>query len=89
MAKVKPFKGLRPPRELIEKVACRPYDVLTSEEARKEAEGNEKSLYRITRAEIDFPIGTDEHDERVYDKSVENFKLFQENGWLQDRKSVV
>lgn len=83
MAKVKPFKGLRPPRELIEKVACRPYDVLTSEEAREEAEGNEKSLYRITRAEIDFPIGTDEHDERVYDKSVENFKLFQENGWLQ------
>lgn len=87
MANVKPFKGLRPSKEIVEKVVCRPYDVLTSEEAREEAKGNDKSLYRITRAEIDFPPGIDEHDQAVYDKSVENFKLFQENGWLkQDDK---
>ena len=82
MAKVKPFKGLRPPRELVEEVVSRPYDVLNSEEARKEAEGNEKSLYHIIKPEIDFEPGTDEHDPKVYDKAVENFKKFQANGWL-------
>ena len=87
MAKVKPFKGVRPPRELVEEVASRPYDVLNSEEARKEAEGNEKSLYHIIKPEIDFEPGFDEHDPRVYDKAVENFKKFQERGWLkQDDK---
>ncbi len=83
MAKVKPFKGLRPSKEIVEKVVCRPYDVLTSEEAREEAKGNDQSLYRITRAEIDFPPGIDEHDQAVYNKSVENFNLFQEQGWLK------
>lgn len=82
MAKVKPFKGLRPPRELVEKVVSRPYDVLNSIEARQEAEGNEKSLYHIIKPEIDFEIGFDEHHPAVYDKAVENFKKFQENGWL-------
>ena len=82
MAKVKPFKGLRPPRELVEEVVSRPYDVLNSEEACKEAEGNEKSLYHIIKPEIDFEPGTDEHDPKVYDKAVENFKKFQANGWL-------
>ncbi len=87
MAKVKPFKGVRPPRELVEEVASRPYDVLNSEEARKEAEGNEKSLYHIIKPEIDFAPGFDEHDPAVYDKAVENFKKFQEKGWLvQDTK---
>lgn len=87
MAKVKPFKGVRPPRELVEQVASRPYDVLNSEEARKEAEGNEKSLYHIIKPEIDFAPGFDEHDPAVYDKAVENFNLFQKNGWLvQDPK---
>lgn len=87
MAKVKPFKGVRPPRELVEEVASRPYDVLNSEEARKEAEGNEKSLYHIIKPEIDFEPGFDEHDPRVYDKAVENFRKFQERGWLkQDDK---
>ena len=87
MAKIKPFKGIRPPKELVEKVASRPYDVLNSEEARKEAEGNEMSLYHIIKPEIDFPVGTDEHDERVYGKAAENFKKFQEKGWLvQDKK---
>ena len=82
MAKVKPFKGLRPPKELVEEVASRPYDVLNSEEARKEAEGNEKSLYHIIKPEIDFAPGTDEHAPCVYEKAVENFKKFQERGWL-------
>lgn len=87
MAIVKPFKGIRPPKSMVEEVASRPYDVLNSEEAREEAKGNEKSLYHIIKPEIDFPVGTDEHDPAVYDKAVENFKIFQEKGWLvQDDK---
>ena len=82
MATIKPFKGLRPPRELVEKVVSRPYDVLNSEEARAEAEGNEMSLYHIIKPEIDFPVGTDEHDPRVYRKAAENFQKFQDKGWL-------
>ncbi|MDE7387756.1 MAG: DUF1015 family protein [Muribaculaceae bacterium] len=82
MAKVKPFKGLRPPRELVTSVASRPYDVLNSEEARAEAEGNERSLYHIIKPEIDFPVGTDEHAPEVYEKAVENFERFQREGWL-------
>lgn len=87
MAIVKPFKGIRPPKSMVDEVASRPYDVLNSEEAREEAKGNEKSLYHIIKPEIDFPVGTDEHDPAVYDKAVENFKMFQEKGWLvQDDK---
>ena len=87
MAKVKPFRGVRPPRDLVTQVASRPYDVLNSEEARKEAEGNPRSLYHIIKPEIDFAPGTDEHDPKVYDKAVENFNAFQQNGWLvQDDK---
>lgn len=87
MAVIKPFKGVRPPKSMVEEVASRPYDVLNSEEAREEAKGNEKSLYHIIKPEIDFPVGTDEHDPAVYDKAVENFKMFQEKGWLvQDDK---
>ena len=87
MARIKPFKGVRPPRHLVEEVASRPYDVLNSEEARIEAEGNDKSLYHIIKPEIDFEVGFDEHDPAVYDKAVENFKKFQDNGWLvQDNK---
>ncbi len=87
MAIIKPFKGIRPPQALVEEVESRPYDVLNSEEARKEAEGNEKSLYHIIKPEIDFPEGTDEHDPRVYEKAAENFQKFQDKGWLvQDKK---
>lgn len=87
MAVIKPFRGIRPPKSMVEEVASRPYDVLNSAEARKEAEGNEKSLYHIIKPEIDFPEGTDEHDPKVYDKAVENFRMFQEKGWLvQDEK---
>lgn len=87
MAKIKPFKGIRPPKNLIEQVASRPYDVLNSEEAREEAKGNEKSLYHIIKPEIDFPVGMDEHDPAVYEKAAENFNKFQTEGWLkQDGK---
>ena len=87
MAIVKPFKGLRPPKELVEKVESRPYDVLNSQEARLEAGDNEMSLYHIIRPEINFPEGTDEHDSRVYQCAAEQFQKFQDNGWLvQDEK---
>lgn len=82
MAKIKPFRGIRPPRQFVTEVASRPYDVLNSEEARSEADGNPKSLYHIIKPEIDFEPGTDEHDERVYDKAVENFNAFRDHGWL-------
>ena len=87
MARIKPFKGLRPPRELVEKIESRPYDVLNSDEARKEAGDNEMSLYHIIRPEINFPEGTDEHDPKVYEEAARQFKKFQDNGWLvQDEK---
>ena len=82
MATIKPFKGIRPPKKLVEKVESRPYDVLNSEEARVEAGDNEMSLYHIIKPEIDFEPGTSEYDPRVYDKAAENFKKFKENGWL-------
>ncbi len=82
MATVKPFRGLRPPRELVERVESRPYDVLDSEEARQEAGDNEMSLYHIIKPEIDFPAGTSEYDPRVYEKAAQNFALFQQKGWL-------
>ncbi len=82
MATVKPFRGFRPPKDLVEQVESRPYDVLSSEEARAEAAGNEKSLYHIIKPEIDFPEGTSEYDPRVYEKASENFKKFKDSGWL-------
>ncbi len=87
MAIVKPFRGIRPPKDLVEKVECRPYDVLDSDEARAEAGTNAMSLYHIIKPEIDFEPGTSEYDPRVYDKAKANFALFQKNGWLvQDDK---
>lgn len=87
MAIVKPFKGLRPPKEFVEQVESRPYDVLDSEEARAEAGDNEKSLYHIIKPEINFEPGTSEYDPRVYASASEHFAKFQENGWLvQDTK---
>lgn len=87
MAKIKPFKGIRPPKQYVEEVESRPYDVLDSEEARVEAGDNEKSLYHIIKPEIDFELGTSEYDPRVYEKAAENFKKFQDKGWLvQDDK---
>ena len=87
MATIKPFKGIRPPKQFVEEVESRPYDVLDSEEARQEAGDNEKSLYHIIKPEIDFPVGTSEYDPRVYEKAAENFQKFQNKGWLvQDDK---
>lgn len=87
MAVIKPFKGIRPPKALVEQVASRPYDVLNSAEAREEAGDNEKSLYHIIKPEINFLVGTDEHDPKVYDSAAEHFQLFQDKGWLvQDEK---
>ena len=87
MAIIKPFKGICPPQNLVEKVASRPYDVLNSEEARTEAEGNPMSLYHIIKPEIDFEPGTDEHLEKVYAKAAENFSKFRAEGWLvQDKE---
>lgn len=83
MAIVKAFKGLRPPVEIVEKLASRPYDVLNSEEAREEAKGNPYSLLHVTKAEIDLPVGIDEHGQEVYDKVVENFNNFKKQGWLK------
>ena len=83
MAVVKPFQGIRPPKDLVEKVQSRPYDVLNSEEAKAEAAGNEMSLYHIIKPEIDFDPIAEETDPRVYAKAAENFKKFQDNGWLK------
>ena len=87
MAVIKPFKGIRPPKDLVESVASRPYDVLDSEEARVEAGDNEKSLYHIIKPEINFEVGTSEYDPRAYNSAVEQFQKFQDEGWLvQDNK---
>jgi len=83
MAILKPFKGLRPPKGIVENVSCLPYDVMNSNEAAKMAEGKQESLLHVTRAEIDCPPGTDTHSETVYEKAVENFLKMQSNGWLK------
>ncbi len=89
MATIRPFRGLRPPKELVEEVESRPYDVLESEEARAEAGANAKSLYHIIKPEIDFPVGTSEYDPRVYEQATANFQMFQDKGWLvQDEKEM-
>lgn len=82
MAIIKPFKGIRPPKGIVEKVGSRPYDVLNSEEARQEAGDNEMSLYHIIKPEIDFEPGTSEYDPRVYQRAADNFKKFIDKGWL-------
>lgn len=90
MAVLKPFKGLRPPKEIASQLASRPYDVLNSQEARVEADGNPYSLLHIIKPEIDLPVDIDEHDAEVYDKAVENFKMFRDKGWLvQDAEDYL
>ena len=87
MAVIKPFRGLRPPRALAKDLACLPYDVMNTDEARKMAKGKECSLLHITRSEIDLPADIDTHSEQVYNKSVENFGKWQKKGWLVQDKS--
>ncbi|MBQ4388513.1 MAG: DUF1015 domain-containing protein [Bacteroidales bacterium] len=85
MVRVKPFAAIRPPKKLVTEVAAPPYDVLNSEEAL--AMAGEKSLLHITKPEIDFQPIAGEHEQRTYDKAVENFKLWKQRGWLvQDEK---
>jgi len=87
MATIKPFRGIRPPQSLVEKVESRPYDVLSSEEARLEAGDNEMSLYHIITPEINFPKGTSPYAPEVYESAAEQFQKFQDRGWLvQDEK---
>jgi uncharacterized protein (DUF1015 family) len=87
MAIIKPFKGLRPPKEIVEELACLPYDVMNSEEASTMSNGKKTSLLRITRAEIEFEKGTDSHAEKVYEKASSNFIEFQDKGYLiQDKE---
>ncbi|MCK9326116.1 MAG: DUF1015 family protein [Bacteroidales bacterium] len=89
MAILKPFRGVRPPRELASKVASRPYDVLNSAEARVEAAGNEQSLLHLIKPEINFFPEVDEHDPKVYEKAAEMFTLFRQRRWLiEDDKEM-
>jgi uncharacterized protein (DUF1015 family) len=87
MAVIKPFRGLRPPCALAKELACLPYDVMNTAEARKMSEGKECSLLHITRSEIDLPADIDIHSDLVYNKSIENFRKWQKNGWLVKDKS--
>ena len=80
MVRIKPFRGIRPPKNYAAEVASRPYDVLNSVEAK--AEATERSLLHIIKPEIDFNPIADEHDPKVYEKAVENFRLWRERGWL-------
>ncbi len=87
MAHIKPFKALRPQKEYAAQVASRPYDVLNSEEAKKEAEGNLVSFLHVTKSEIDFDPSVDIHSQQVYDKAAENLQnLIERNILFQDDK---
>jgi len=88
MAIIKPFKGLRPPKEIAKKLSSLPYDVMNSDEAAQMAQGKEMSLLHITKAEIDLPAGTDVHSELVYNKAVENFEMFKKKEWLVMEKEA-
>ncbi len=90
MALLRAFRGLRPPREIAKELASRPYDVLDSNEARIEAEGNPYSLLHIIKPEIDLPVETDHYSPAVYDKAVENFRKFRDKGWLvRDKEACL
>lgn len=90
MAILKPFKGLRPPKEIAEQLASRPYDVLNSNEARIEADGNPYSLLHIIKPEIDLPVSIDEHAPEVYEQARINLDKFRKNGWLiQDQDECL
>ena len=81
MVRIKPFRGIRPPKQYAAEVASRPYDVLNSAEAK--AEATERSLLHIIKPEIDFDPIADEHSQEVYDKAVENFRAWRKKGWLE------
>ena len=82
MSTVKPFRGLRPRKDIAARLSCLPYDVMNTQEAAQMAQGNPQSFLHITRAEIDLPDGIDPHSKQVYDKSLQTFHQFQKEGWL-------
>ena len=82
MSTVKPFRGLRPQKDIAARLSCLPYDVMNTQEAAQMAQGNPQSFLHITRAEIDLPDGIDPHSKQVYDKSLQTFHQFQKEGWL-------
>jgi uncharacterized protein (DUF1015 family) len=87
MAKIKPFKALRPHNEYAAQVASKPYDVLNSEEAKKEVGDNLLSFLHVTKSEIDLPLGIDIHSEQVYQKAKENLqKLIDKKILFQDER---
>ena len=82
MAILKAFKGWRPPVSIVKELASRPYDVLDSDEARPEAEGNPYSLLHVIKPEIDLPKEVDHYAQEVYDKAKENLEMFKQKEWL-------
>lgn len=87
MAILKPFKGIRPKKELVKNIACRPYDVLNEQEAREETKGDANSFYHVIKPEIDFPDDFDHYSPEIYKKGKENFdRMFREGIFIQDDK---
>ena len=90
MAIVRPFKALRPRKDLVERVASLPYDVMDRKEAKSMAKGNPYSFLHIVRSEIDFPSSTDPYDVKVYKKAQRNLRVFEDDGILvQDDKPMI
>src|SRR5574341_1866220 len=83
MSELRPFRGVRPPKDLVLKVACPPYDVVNAAEARAYSRGNEKSFFNISRPEVSLSGESDEHDDRVYAQGKKNLAAFLEKGWLK------
>src|SRR5690606_11914215 len=88
MAIISPFRALRPNAEFAKQLASRPYDVLNTNEAKEEAEGNPYSFLHITKSEIDFPEGVDIHSKEIYEKAKENLNAFiQRNILFRENKA--
>src|SRR5215212_4797166 len=87
MATLRPFKGIRPKKELVKSIACRPYDVLNEQEARDETKGDPNSFYHVIKPEIDFPDDFDHYAPEIYKKGKDNFdRMFNEGIYKQDEK---
>ena len=90
MAIVRPFKGIRPVKELASKIAALPYDVMNSDEAREMVKGNPHSFLHVDRAEIDLDPSIDIHDKRVYEKARENLdRMISDGEYTQDQKPCL
>ncbi len=90
MAVLKAFKGIRPTKEFVKRVACRPYDVLDEKEARIEANGDPCSFYHVIKPEIDFPDGYNVYAPEIYKKGRENFEKMKSEGvFIQDENECL